>query len=250
MNRGLCSLMFLAPLGLCLTSVTAEISDEDAIEFGRNGLTKSANFPWYDSENDEAKPVDLGNTEEPLQPYEWEIAKKKPNRRPFNFPAIWPFLQAFAWVFLVTAFVLLGLLAFRSFFGLRTNHEELDEEFDEVERIAQLPYPIRQPSKDLLEEAQYLYENGRYSEAIVYLFSYQLIQLDKAHLIHLTKGKTNRQYLAEIRRLPALPKIVAHTMLAFEDVFFGQHDISKERFESCWGQRADFANHLQQSASP
>ena len=237
----------IAILTIGLVVGAAEITDEQAIEFARDGLNRASNFPWYDSDNDTANPVDLGETEQPFQPNDWELKQKKRRPPAFNFPAIWPALQRFAWVFLALVFVLLGYLAFRSFFGLQSTQDDLDEEFDEVERIAQLPYPIRKPSQDLLEEAKYLYENGRYSEAIVYLFSHQLIQLDKAHLIHLTKGKTNRQYLSEIQQLTALPKIVAETMLAFEDVFFGQHDISKERFESCWFRLSDFSSHLEKA---
>ena len=51
---------------------------------------------------------------------------------------------------------------------------------------------------DLLAEARRHYQAGNYGAAIVYLFSFQLVQLDQRQIIRLAKGKTNRQYLREV----------------------------------------------------
>ena len=51
---------------------------------------------------------------------------------------------------------------------------------------------------DLLAEARRHYQAGNYGAAIVYLFSFQLVQLDRRQIIQLAKGKTNRQYLREV----------------------------------------------------
>ncbi len=74
---------------------------------------------------------------------------------------------------------------------------------------------------DLLAEARRHYQAGNYGAAIVYLFSFQLVQLDKRQIIRLAKGKTNRQYLREVGPRAALLRLVEQTMVAFEDVFFG-----------------------------
>jgi hypothetical protein len=115
----------------------------------------------------------------------------------------------------------------------------------DVDRIESLPFKIRGAPSDFLGQARRLFEAGNYSEAIIYLFSYQLVQLDKNHLIRLAKGKTNRQYLREIRQRANLRTILEATMIAFEDAFFGRKALSKDRFESCWQRLDEFHHELE-----
>ena len=61
-----------------------------------------------------------------------------------------------------------------------------------------------------------------------------LVELDKQGLIRLTKGKTNRQYLREVAAIDELRQILQRTMIAFEDVFFGNKDLTRAAFEECW----------------
>jgi hypothetical protein len=70
------------------------------------------------------------------------------------------------------------------------------------------------------------------------------VQLDRHHVIRLAKGKTNRQYLRETRTRPALAEILETTMVAFEDVFFGKHELSRQRFEECHSQFGTFQSEL------
>ena len=86
---------------------------------------------------------------------------------------------------------------------------------------------------------------GDYSEAIIYLFSYQLVELDRHHVIRLTKGKTNRQYLRETRAAArALHRSSETTMIAFEDAFFGHKTLTREQFEQCWQRLDEFQAEL------
>ena len=101
------------------------------------------------------------------------------------------------------------------------------------------PTAVRRKS-NLLEEARRHYRDGDYGEAIIYLFSYQLVQLDKHQLIRLAKGKTNRQYVRELGPRVELGYLLTTTMQAFEDVFFGNHSIDRVRFESCWLRLEEF----------
>ena len=101
----------------------------------------------------------------------------------------------------------------------------------DADRVEALPFKVRSVSGDFLDEARRLYEAGQFSEAIIFLFSYQLVQLDKQHVIRLAKGKTNRQYLRELRQRPTLRSTLELTMVAFEDAFFGRKTLSRERFE-------------------
>jgi hypothetical protein len=105
---------------------------------------------------------------------------------------------------------------------------------------------VTPPETDLLSEARRYYEAGDYSKAIIYYFSYQLVQLDEHQRIRLARGKTNRQYLREVHTQPVLREITEITMVAFEDVFFGNHALNRERFERCWNRLDDFRQQLQQ----
>ena len=108
------------------------------------------------------------------------------------------------------------------------------------DRMEALPQPARKHVDDLLAEARRCYQEGRYGEAIVYLFSHQLLELDKSQLIRLGRGKTNRQYLTEVAARPPLRELVGQTMVVFEDAFFGNYPIEQQRFESCWVQLDTF----------
>ena len=65
--------------------------------------------------------------------------------------------------------------------------------------------------------------------------------------IRLTRGKTNRQYLREIRRRPRLVELLEMTMIAFEDVFFGHHALGRARFESCYHRLDEFETQVREA---
>ncbi|MAT11249.1 MAG: hypothetical protein CMM02_09590 [Rhodopirellula sp.] len=110
------------------------------------------------------------------------------------------------------------------------------------QRVEELPFQLDTAYKNLLDQARECYQAGDYDQAIIYLFSYELIQLDKAALIKLTRGKTNHQYLREVLPNENLKSRLANTVRAFEDVFFGNKELSQSRFEECWREVNSFQN--------
>jgi hypothetical protein len=125
---------------------------------------------------------------------------------------------------------------------------DADEEEAPV-RLNQLPARVVPGKGGLLDEARRQYEAGNYNLAIVYLYSYQLIKLDQNQMLRLAKGKTNRQYLRELSSRPEIYGIVAQTLVPFEDVYFGEHDLTRERFEACWNQVERFNRLVEQAAA-
>src|SRR5262249_60815638 len=101
----------------------------------------------------------------------------------------------------------------------------------------------------LLDEARRKYEAGDYKSAIVYLYSYELLKLDQNQVLRLARGKTNREYLRELVGRPELKVILAKTLVPFEDVFFGEHELSRERFEACWNAVDRFHRLIEQAAT-
>jgi hypothetical protein len=116
----------------------------------------------------------------------------------------------------------------------------------EAQRIEALPYPVARANLSLLEQARHFYQAGNYAAAMLYLFSHQLVQLDRHQIIRLAKGKTNRQYLREVGQAELLRQLVGQTLVAFEDVFFGHHSIDRQRFEACWSRLPEFESLLVQ----
>lgn len=237
---------------------TLHLADANAVQSGRDALRDRVSFPWYDSQEDHLRPV-------PTKPHrevdarnrssDWESKWTFPQNSTLTFPTWAQQLIKYLTIGLLIA-ALLTLLVFvvRAFLGsdmaphARGSKKSRDEHLvGDVSRIEHLPFELRAPHTDLLAEARRLYEEGNYRLAIVYLFSHQLLFLDRHQLIRLAKGKTNRQYLREVqRKVPKVNQAVERTMIAFEDVFFGDHPLDQKRFESCWTELDVFHSRVEE----
>jgi hypothetical protein len=208
---------------------------DDGVESARKSLGSSWRFPWYDGGRDDLRPVKVRT------PWNWTW---NPKIRAPGFGLSW--IQIV--VMVVVALLLAGLayLLIKAYLdredlvdagqaGLRT----LDAA-DDAARIEALPFPLRRGARDLLAEARRQYAAGNYNEAVIYLFSHELVELDRGQLVRLAKGKTNRQYLRELAPRPALKQLLEQTMVAFEDVFFGDRTLQRQRFEGCWRRLDEF----------
>lgn len=218
-------------------------------------LPGGSGFPWYDARKDELKRL---NVKPPS-----DFANRQARWRPGGSLPSWSFptwlrqvLEVLGWTLVIALVVLVFWLIVQAFLqrelgGLSSAEGELEPGSDRTDdaRIDQLPFALVAGRTDLLAEARRFYELGDYDRAIIYLYSYLLVQLDRRQLIRLTKGKTNRQYLREIRARVRLHSLVQTTMLAFEDVFFGGHHLEGARFEVCWRAVPDFQQQLEEAAA-
>jgi len=256
-------LLALAALGASAPAqlAAAQLPEEREVESGQQALSGAARFPWYDKSRDDVRPLHVvprqpADSSNRASPWTRTPTTATTGGTPVRITWLGRVLQ---WLGISVLIVLLALLAYlvaKAFLleeiSETTTVRKVVESARDVDRVEALPFAIRKPTGDFLEEARRLYEAGHYSEAIVYLFSYQLVELDRRHLIRLAKGKTNRQYLRELRRQPRLAGILENTMIAFEDAFFGRKQLPAERFEACWRLLADFhasLEHSQRSAA-
>ncbi len=113
------------------------------------------------------------------------------------------------------------------------------------ERIDQLPVAVSTGSEGLWQLVQQAMAQKRYSRAIVFLYSYLLLQLDRHGRIHLEKGRTNRQYLRQLRGDPQLQRMMSRIVTAFEDAFFGHRELSAQGFQQCWELVPRIQQHMQ-----
>ncbi|MEQ8787671.1 MAG: hypothetical protein RIC55_15315 [Pirellulaceae bacterium] len=243
---------------LALLAARQAWAETDAVESGRRSLTHRSSYPWYDAQQDELRRIELtpdqSDDDAGNRNSDWS-AEPKPQPPQNSNPMVrgtsgglGAVLQAGFWILLAVAIAaVIGLIAWA--FVRNSPRQQAKAEAEnltsrEVDRLEELPFAVKRPQSDLLGEARRHYEQGNFAEAIVYLFSYQLVELDKHQIIRLSKGKTNRQYLGESRRLPVVLPLLEQTMVAFEDVFFGHHTLDRARFESCWSRVAEFQRNL------
>jgi hypothetical protein len=229
-----------------------EIADQTAVESAKDALAGSGRFPWYDRTKDDVRPLRISSRESELDRDEkWagEQTASTPTTTTRTRSSV--FGGALQWIGLTTLILLLGLIAY--FIVTAFLKEEMSdsaavrkvvESRRDADRVEALPFQVRAVSGDFQSEARRLYEAGNYSQAIIYLFSHELVELDRHHVIRLAKGKTNRQYIRETRSRPGLAAILEGSMIVFEDAFFGKKAITREAFERCWRQLDAFQTEL------
>jgi hypothetical protein len=203
-------------------------SPDSAVEGGREALDQWSSYPWYDAETDGVRRIPLS-----AQQSSWD------------WSWLYDLFRVLGWIAIALLVGGFAYLIFRFFVDRETTVSQMavesaSEETDDRLRVESLPFKVDAPGTDLLGEAQRHYQRGEFDRAIVYLYSYQLVQLDKHQWIRLARGKTNRQYLREIRSDRSLRALLAETMIAFEEAFFGQHHLNRSRFESSWNRLSQF----------
>lgn len=215
-----------------------DLTDADtAINSGREALSASPKIPWYDSATDDFRAAKI----DPPKP---------PRNRNSNFD-IYEALMWLGWFLLAALLVTLIYFIAKSFLkqevrdSIVVSREHMGAD---ISRVEELPVALKKSPADFLDEAQRLYSRGDYAQAIVYLFSHQLLQLDRRHWIRLVKGKTNRQYLREVRRSAApsadtLADTFLETVLVFEETFFGKRLPPREAIDAVW-QKIDLFESL------
>lgn len=249
-----CSLIALLFAAALVQPLAAQQASADAVNAGKEAFRRSARFPWYDHQTDGVRRV---NVKTPADIAGNRNSRWAPSKRRFNwsfnlFNQLTAVFKAVIYVLLAGILLLVIVMVARAVGqSLPTEHVDSSTHrrgFD-ASRVEQLPFHIEGGAVDLLPMAKQFRDQGDFRKAIIYLFSYKLLRLDQERLIRLAKGKTNRQYLGELRTHKPLRSLVESTMIAFEDVFFGEHDLDRERFESCWSSLDTF-HHLADQEVP
>ncbi len=225
-----CMCLLVAPLLVLLVNLgghAALAQPPDPIESARDSLGSGSN-PWYDVEHDSLRRIEIRDVE----------------RRPLGLGWLFKWLVYLGLALMIAAIVYLLIRFVMEQAQARRSIPEAQPSAPLVEEAEALPFLAERPRDNLLGQAQRHYEQGNYSEAIIYLFSYELIELDKHARIHLAKGKTNRQYLRELRDLAPLQAMLERTLHAFEGVFFGSRELDRKSFEACWRELPRFQAQL------
>ena len=241
---------FVALLG------TANAQPTDPVEMGAEAL-KGGKFPWYASDSNSAQPVESPNTKSAASANRGLIPAKKV--QPVAARTSWAgwFQQLFdglsyaAYILLtlvaavLVSLLIWGYIRFRPSEMSKTDRQKLEETEAMSDRIQELPFTVSRQLNDNFEDrARAAADTGNYAEAVMLLFSFILLSLDRKGLIRLRRGTTNRQYLNEIRHHDRLPEFYNQVMVPFEKSFFGGHRIDQETFEKCWKNVESFRHSL------
>src|SRR5581483_12151366 len=231
---------FLSAISVCLFVPSLAGADEtppDPIKAGKDALSSGSRFPWYDRRQDDVRRLNVVPRQAPDdRGAQWTASPTTAPAKTTSARPRWGVLASFLqWAGITALVLLMGLIAYliaTSFLKDEVSEassvRKVVESRRDADRVEALPFHVRTATGDFLAEAGRLYQAGKYSEAIVYLFSFELVELDRHHVIRLAKGKTNRQYVRETRQRPLLRAILETTMVAFEDAFFGNKTLSRE----------------------
>jgi len=234
--------------------IHANETPPDPIKAGKDALSSGSRFPWYDRRQDDVRRLNVVPREAADdRGTQWTASPTTAPAKTTATRSRWGMLASFLqWAGITALVLLLGLIAYliaTSFLkeevSEATSVRKVVESRRDADRVEALPFQVRAATGDFLAEASRLYQAGKYSEAIVYLFSFELVELDRHHVIRLAKGKTNRQYVRETRQRPLLRAILETTMVAFEDAFFGNKTLSREAFERSWNRVNEFRMELE-----
>ncbi|HEX4129945.1 MAG TPA: DUF4129 domain-containing protein [Pirellulales bacterium] len=225
-------IVFLLAIAAGLVSIGSPVALEaaDPVESGREALGSSWNYPWYDGQSDSLRRLPLRDP--------WSNSSRKTNWSWAHLGLQYAAWIAGAAVLATIAYLLLRF--FRENSGAALDQARPQRAALDRARIEALPFAVANSAEELLDRCRRLRAEGNYAAAIVCLFSFELLELDRRQVIHLARGKTNRQYLREAARRSPLAGALERCMVAFEDAFFGHQALDRQRFEACWSQLDEF----------
>ena len=245
-------LPFSAAIAIVLAVVAPDILGQE-YESTAESAIRYQRFPWQHSgELTELSRDDPGRARSVERNAIPKRIRGNTNWPNFSLPGGWfTFFNSLIWVIIVALIAMVAAVLIYMYLRMNKSaavgnkSEDYDQEEMIAERIKQLPFEFKrnQPG-NLLEQARQLAGQGNYSRATMFLFSHVLLSLDKHELIRLKRGKTNRQYLNELRRHRGICDYYQRVMVPFEDAFFGNHTITQSRFEECWNELSRFQSNV------
>ncbi len=211
----------IAPAGGLGASVTqahaAESTAPDPGQLEVRRALRERDYDWYDAAHDGPSFERLGHElDEPgadAQKWRWLV-----------------------WFFDFLAFAtLIAILAYVIRAARRARRERLvPAKVEPPKPIEALPFvdpALGAEPNAWLTAAEDAAARGDFARATVCLFNGQLLILDRAHVIRLAPGRTNRHHLGELAGFEAARQRFSGSIREFERVFYGGRAASRESFE-------------------
>ncbi len=216
---------------------TAVVEDSAEREIWRKSFQKRK-FPWYSSADDSVVFLPPRPETERIP----RIPRTEPkNESTFDFRNI---AETVFWTLFVS--LILALLGAICWTLAKTARDARGRKKPEIERknrerrLEALAPEAREQVDDLGTAAENALAAGDLRLALVYFFSWLIVESDKRGLLRARRGKTNREYWLELAGNPGVRTIYKATMDAFERVYFGGQTISRAEFDDVWRLREPF----------
>lgn len=230
------TLFLAAGLSIGFLTRKAPVAPQERAAANLDKALERQRTPWYSSVDKEYVYLPLLRTvkkreEEPVAPREelkdplWEKL----------FTVVLP-----ACFFTIIFVILLWILIRKAREKSRSNRLRLEEFARRQRRLETLADEAKSRYDDLKGAALEAYNAGDLRGAIIFYFSWILVEADKRELIWLDKGKTNLEYWRELDRNPEVQRIYRVIMDEFELVYYGGRSISRRAFEELWENRTLF----------
>ena len=93
-------------------------------------------------------------------------------------------------------------------------------------------------------------QEGNWAKAVIYALILLLTECHKRQLIHLRPGKTNRNYLGELKQAPSnVRSALSNSINIFERSFFGHIAITEQEAQALYKNVRNTCDHLQRQAN-
>ncbi|KAA5543699.1 hypothetical protein FYK55_10925 [Roseiconus nitratireducens] len=268
----------LVTVTLLLTAAPVQSRAQDQpAEAGVDLRQSLSSAPWYDAQSETLRPVEVPirrddsvNRDSRWLPKPKKLAKPDSTNNTTTgtttgtgtsgglFGTTLTLGNVFGWVLLLTIVLgTVGAIVFAiSRAELNWNESESGKDAksggkglpDEqtLERIKHLPPELRRTDVNLRTECERLMGQGRFDQAIILLLGHQLLLLDKHGMLRLSRGKTNGRYVRETRSHHEQCSVwLRQTADAFEQSYFGRHEIPSDVFDELWHQNTQLESAVQ-----
>ncbi len=219
-------------------SDTISPQDHKNLERTQKQINRIPDFPWYSQKTGKLKFI-------PPRPEEVKTSSPSNPLMNNNWNGLF---NGATWIVLIfLLFVLVFGLVRIVFYLKRKNTVKTETPKKEDERKRQrdsLPIEAARQIGSLDQLAETAMNDGDFRSAIIYYFSWILIELDKKKFILLHKGKTNRQFLTELKGRKDLAEIYSGVMTLFEKSYYGDLPVSREEYDAVWREKDRFEEIL------
>lgn len=201
------------------------LSGETRSEIFNGTLQAAKKYPWFDRADNRPRFIPPEPIKEPHDGKNPEWVTMTPSTK-------YLFYAATTILLLLILAVLVWLIR-RLFRDVDSRRLQTEKTAKEKKRRLSALAPEAEPMFDrLFDAAEEAFAAGDYRSTIIYFFSGMLVELDKAGLLRLQKGRTNHDFDRQLKKRPALRELYRPAMLLFEDGYYGDHPVGREAVAS------------------
>jgi hypothetical protein len=211
----------------------------------RSGLDNLQGVPWYDPSTDELLPVELQRSglDAEHRDSRWQSTA---NTNAPGSGSSGTSNELIGWLLLILVVLSVVWIGYRMWRVRQTERDAAAEQRRRLLRdsealktvIEQLPLEPVESRGDLQVLARQLADQGQWDRATAYLFAHALVACSARGQLDLARGKTNHQYLRELRSSsPDEIRFLFDLVQLFERSFFGGRQVQRDEFEGLWRRR-------------